>query len=61
MKQVVLAGLAQIDKVRLCRIEKGGRDAKVEEMERLAAALGISVGDLSRMPPVAQATSGEAA
>lgn len=62
LKQTELARAAGMEAIRLCRIEKGSRVANVDEMERLAAALAITVGGLSEMPPAAEpAQGGEAA
>jgi len=50
LRQTEVAARAGIAAVRLCRIEKGSRVATVEEMERLAIALGVAEGDLSTLP-----------
>lgn len=41
--QADLAAGAEMDNARLCRIENGKTEPRAEEIERLAAALGLSM------------------
>ncbi len=49
-----LAGRAEISPAYLSQIESGSRDGSFETIKKIAAALGISVGDLALVLPRAQ-------
>ncbi len=51
MTQAVLAGETGMHRVSLARAEKGQMEVGVTNVVRLAAALGVSPGDLFDVPP----------
>jgi len=50
--QKVLAERAGVDRATVARLEQGGQ-ARLDTISKIAAALGVSPGELQRQPPAA--------